>query len=107
MKDLDKTAGLDPALEQVRLEALKRQQDEERKLERRQDRMEQLRHLGDMLAKLEQKKQQDEANRKAQEEMKRRPKSASSIFKRRGEGTVSPGQESGRAGERRSATDAG
>ena len=77
MKDLDKTAGLDPALEQVRLEALKRQQDEERKkLERQQDRMEQLRrHLGDMLAKLERKKQQDEANRKAQEEMKRRPKS--------------------------------
>ncbi|WP_339221493.1 stalk domain-containing protein [Paenibacillus sp. FSL W7-1332] len=75
VKELDKTAGLDPALEQVRLEALKRQQDEERKkLEQQQDRMEQLQqHLGDMLAKLEQqKKQQDEANRKAQEEMKKK-----------------------------------
>lgn len=75
VKDLDKTAGLDPALEQVRLEALKRQQDEERKkLEQQQNRMDQLQqHLGDMLAKLEQqKKKQDEANRKAQEEMKKK-----------------------------------
>ncbi|MFG1734639.1 stalk domain-containing protein [Paenibacillus sp. 843] len=75
VKDLDKQAGLDPALEQARLEALKRKQEEvKKKQDQQQDLLDQLQqHLGDMLAKIEQqKKQQDEANRKAQEEMKRK-----------------------------------
>ncbi len=75
VKDLDKQAGLDPALEQARLEALKRKQEEvQKKQDQQQNQLDQLQEkLGDMLAKIEQqKKQQDEANRKAQEEMKKK-----------------------------------
>ncbi|WP_411552866.1 stalk domain-containing protein [Paenibacillus lautus] len=75
VKDLDKQAGLDPALEQVRLEAQKRKQEEvQKKQDQQQNQLDQLQErLGDMLAKFEQqKKQQDEANRKAQEEMKKK-----------------------------------
>lgn len=75
VKDLDKQAGLDPALEQVRSEAQKRKQDEvQKKQDQQQNQLDQLQErLGDMLAKFEQqKKQQEEANRKAQEEMKKK-----------------------------------
>ncbi|MEC0260201.1 FecR domain-containing protein, partial [Paenibacillus lautus] len=55
VKDLDKQAGLDPALEQARLEALKRKQEEvKKKQDQQQDLLDQLQqHLGDMLAKIE------------------------------------------------------